>query len=74
MRKLSDYNQFWKNHKRLDNVKDNEGREVFEIRWSHWKRILYVLDDDGDKVVIGEFTKKNHRTTQEYLDDILWDA
>lgn len=71
MLNLSDYTQFGKNHKPLDNV-FYEWEQVYEIRWSYWLRILYVLDDNGEKEVIGEFTKENHRTTQEYLDQILW--
>jgi len=68
---LSDYTQLGKNNKPLDGVHDWDGRQVYEIRWSYNQRLLYVLDEDWDKEVIGEFKKENHSNTTWYLSK-LW--
>lgn len=60
---LSDYTQFGKNHKPLQDVVDDTGNQIFQITKGN-ERIWYV-EKDGEKQIVDTFVKPNHLTTDQ---------
>jgi len=60
---LSDYTQFWKNHKPLQDVVDEAGNQIFQI--TKWNERIRYIEQDGEKQIVDTFVKPNHLTTEQ---------